>query len=120
MAAITQPGAITLSCPDPESLADFYARATDWQKIFTSESAAYLAGENGMRMGFVKIDGFKAPTWPDAAHRVHIDFSVTDLNKAEAELLELGATKPEDQPGEGKWTVLLDPVGYPFCITAMA
>ncbi|MFD3551835.1 VOC family protein [Streptomyces goshikiensis] len=120
MAAIAQPGAITVSCPDPESLAEFYARATGWQKIFSSDTAAYLAGQNGMRLGFVKIDGYAPPAWPEAAHRLHIDFSVEDLDKAEAELVNLGAVKPEYQPGEGKWTVLLDPAGYPFCITTMA
>ncbi|MEU5397686.1 VOC family protein [Streptomyces sp. NPDC005963] len=119
MAAIAEPGAVTLNCPDPESLAEFYARATGWQKIFSSESAAYLAGQNGMRLGFVKSDGFEAPTWPNATSRVHIDFSVADLDKAEAELVALGASKPEVQPGAGKWTVLLDPSGYPFCITTM-
>ena len=38
---------------------------------------------------------------------------------AERELLELGATKPADQPGE-TWTVLLDPEGHPFCLTKAA
>ncbi|WP_432055928.1 VOC family protein [Streptomyces sp. bgisy022] len=120
MTAIAEPGAVTLSCSDPASLADFYAAATGWQKVFSSESAAYLAGSNGMRMGFVRIEGFEPPSWPEARNRVHLDFSVADLEKAEAELLALGADKPEEQPGEGKWTVLLDPAGYPFCITSMA
>lgn len=117
MTAIAEPGAITFNCPDPESLADFYAQATGWQKLFSSETAAYLGGQNGMRMGFVKSEDFAAPSWPQADSRVHVDFSVADLDKAEAELLALGATKPAEQPGAGKWTVLLDPAGYPFCIS---
>ena len=28
---------------------------------------------------------------------------------------ELGASLPDDQPGE-RWRVLLDPVGHPFCL----
>ncbi|GAA3117975.1 hypothetical protein GCM10020254_76140 [Streptomyces goshikiensis] len=64
--------------------------------------------------------GTRPSAWPEAAHRLHIDFSVEDLDKAEAELVDPGAVKPEYQPGEGKWTVLLDPAGYPFCITTMA
>ncbi|CAM5319660.1 VOC family protein [Streptomyces hirsutus] len=84
MTAIAEPGAVTLSRSDPESLAEFYARTTGWQKIFSSESAAYLAGRNGMRMGFVRIEGFEPPSWPEAGNRVHLDFSVPDLEKAEA------------------------------------
>ncbi|TXJ72992.1 VOC family protein, partial [Streptomyces lavendulae] len=45
---------------------------------------------------------------------------VDDLAAAERRLLELGATKPEFQPGKERWTVLLDPAGHPFCITTLA
>jgi hypothetical protein len=34
-------------------------------------------------------------------------------------LLELGAAKPDFQPGEDRWRVLLDPAGHPFCITTL-
>ncbi|CAM5229617.1 VOC family protein [Streptomyces hirsutus] len=102
MTAIAEPGAVTLSCSDPESLAEFYARTTGWQKIFSSESAAYLAGRNGMRMGFVRIEGFEPPSWPEAGNRVHLDFSVPDLEKAEGGgLLALGAGRTEGSPTDG-------------------
>jgi hypothetical protein len=33
-----------------------------------------------------------------------------------AELLALGATRPEFQPGNGDWVVLADPAGHVFCL----
>jgi Glyoxalase-like domain len=44
----------------------------------------------------------------------HIDVSVDDVDRAEAEVLALGATKHEVQPPEGEaWRVYLDPTGHP-------
>jgi len=45
---------------------------------------------------------------------------VHDLNHAEAQLVELGATKPDAQPGGERWHVLTDPAGQPFCLTINA
>nr|WP_238449382.1 VOC family protein [Micromonospora sp. 4G55] len=63
-------------------------------------------------------DGYQPPRWPDetAAKRYHLDLYVDDLTVAEKEFVAAGATKPEFQPGDGRWVVLLDPVGQPFCI----
>jgi hypothetical protein len=30
-------------------------------------------------------------------------------------MLELGAAKPEFQPGGDRWRVFTDPAGHPFC-----
>jgi hypothetical protein len=40
---------------------------------------------------------------------------VRDLDEAEPEVLALGATKPEHQPGTS-FRVFLDPAGHPFCL----
>jgi hypothetical protein len=45
---------------------------------------------------------------------------VTDLDEAERQLLALGATKPEYQPGGEKWRVLTDPAGHQFCIAVFS
>lgn len=29
----------------------------------------------------------------------------------------LGATVTREQPGDGRWQVLLDPAGHPFCVS---
>ncbi|MGA9311577.1 MAG: VOC family protein [Pseudonocardiaceae bacterium] len=36
-----------------------------------------------------------------------------------AEVVALGATSAEHQPRPGRWRVMLDPAGYPFCLSSM-
>ena len=38
------------------------------------------------------------------------------METAVKELLDLGATRPDHQPGDG-WVVLADPEGHVFCVT---
>ena len=79
------------------------------------------ASDGAQRLGFGRVGGWEAPAWPnpDGTKQFHLDLAVADLDAAERQLLELGATKPADQPGE-TWTVLLDPDGHPFCLTKAA
>ncbi|MET9686998.1 VOC family protein [Streptomyces sp. NPDC006514] len=112
--------AITLDCADPRALADFYARATGFEPHPASDADfAGLTREDGLFLGFQRVDGYRAPQWPDRSvpGQSHLDFSVDDLDEAEAVLLELGAGKPEHQPGGDRWRVLTDPAGHPFCLT---
>ena len=118
--------AITLYCPDPQALAVFYQRATGLELHPRSgaEFAGLVRGDgdgdgDGLVIGFQRVDRYRAPRWPDpeAPQQFHFDFSTEDLDEAEALLLGLGATKPEQQPGGDRWRVLLDPAGHPFCLT---
>jgi hypothetical protein len=47
--------------------------------------------------------------------QIHLDVIVDELAAAEAAVLDLGATKPEHQPGTS-FRVFLDPAGHPFCL----
>ncbi|MCX4399148.1 VOC family protein [Streptomyces sp. NBC_00264] len=113
--------AITLDCPDPPALAAFYQQVTGLE--LHPESDADFAGlnrEDGLLLGFQKVDGYRAPSWPGQTvpQQLHICFSVgSDLDEAEARLLELGAGKPEFQPhDEARARVFTDPAGHPFCL----
>jgi Glyoxalase-like domain len=66
------------------------------------------------------VNGYEAPGWPDAGtpKRYHLDLWVEDVAQAVQRCLELGATKPDFQPGGDLWTVLTDPAGHPFCLCA--
>ncbi|WP_046778181.1 VOC family protein [Streptomyces yangpuensis] len=115
--------AITLDCADPEALAAFYRRATGFDPHPASDGEfAGLVGEGGLFIGFQRVDEHRAPSWPGAAvpQQAHFDFEVDDLDEAEALLLELGAGKPEQQPGGDRWRVFTDPAGHPFCLTRVA
>jgi Glyoxalase-like domain len=50
--------------------------------------------------------------------QTHLDFTVAEVNQAVTELLALGATKPDFQPGDGQWVVLADPEGHLLCLAA--
>ncbi|MGA5041349.1 VOC family protein [Streptomyces capoamus] len=113
--------AITLDCPDPEALAAFYQQATGLEPHPESNGDfAGLKGDDGLFIGFQRVDGYRALSWPDQTvpQQLHLDFAVDDLDGAEALLLELGAAKPEHQPGDDdRWRVLTDPAGHPFCLS---
>lgn len=111
--------AVTLDCADPVALAEFYERATGLAVVDGSgNDFAGLRGPDGFFLGFQRVQGYRPPEWPgqEQPQQSHLDFEVDDLDVAEAELLRLGARKPEEQPGEG-WRVLTDPAGHPFCLT---
>ncbi|MFF2183823.1 VOC family protein [Streptomyces sp. NPDC058155] len=112
--------AITLDCPDPLALAAFYQQATGLEPHLKSDADfAALNREDGVFIGFQRVDGYRAPRWPEQTvpQQLHLCFDVVDLDEAEARLLELGAGKPDHQPHDAtKARVLTDPAGHPFCI----
>ncbi|MFD5897197.1 VOC family protein [Streptomyces sp. NPDC060366] len=112
--------AITLDCPDPLALAAFYQQATGLEPHLKSDGDfAALNREDGVFIGFQRVDGYRAPRWPEQTvpQQLHLCFDVLDLDEAEARLLELGAGKPDHQPHDAtKARVLTDPAGHPFCI----
>ncbi|MFB7190627.1 VOC family protein [Streptomyces sp. NPDC056230] len=114
--------AITLDCPDPPALAAFYQQATGLASHPKSNADfAGLDREDGLFIGFQRVDDHRAPSWPDQTvpQQLHICFTVEeDLDEAEARLLELGAGKPDQQPHEDRWRVPTDPAGHPFCIVS--
>ena len=115
MPATAQLSTVVLDCADPRALAEFYRAVTGWEVTFSNDDCAYLGG-GGVQLAFVRVDGYELPAWPGPAKQAHLDFKVDDLELAVKQLLDLGATKPEFQPGEGRWTVLADPQGHLLCL----
>jgi predicted enzyme related to lactoylglutathione lyase len=113
----------SLDCPDPLALADFYAQLTGMpveplgDLLPSDMDWIELLSEGKPTLGFQKVDGFVAPTWPEGPvpQQLHVDFAVDDLDAAEQRALSLGASKAAFQPGT-TWRVFLDPVGHPFCL----
>jgi hypothetical protein len=112
-----------IDCPDPLSLAKFYAALTGLQVEPLEDSApenvtwVELLNDGHATIGFQKIPAYVAPVWPDGPppQQLHLDFEVDDLDVGEAHALRIGATKAEVQPGTS-FRVFLDPVGHPFCL----
>ncbi|GIE34520.1 glyoxalase [Actinoplanes italicus] len=120
MAIATYAG-FSLDCDDPVALADFYVKLLGMEVSYTSDEFVFLGG-TGNGIGFVKIDKYVPPTWPqaDVPKQAHLELSVADLEAGEAAVLAIGATKPDFQPQPDRWRVLLDPAGHPFCISVMS
>ena len=111
---------VTIDCADPAGEAAFWAAALGWQNSYSDENYGMVT-KGDQRIGFGRVEGWKAPGWPNTSgtKQFHFDLAVDDLAEAEAKLLELGATKPSEQPSED-WVVLRDPDGHPFCLTKAA
>jgi catechol 2,3-dioxygenase-like lactoylglutathione lyase family enzyme len=112
--------AVVLDCGDPTSLARFYQELTGMEVSYSVDDFVGLTGGSGSDLGFQRVDGYRAPQWPDqdVPQQFHLDFGVADLDAAETLALGLGATTPDHQPGGRRWRVLLDPAGHPFCLVA--
>ncbi len=108
---------VSLDSADPEADARFWSAMLSWDVAHSERDYAMLTGPSHA-LGFGRVEDYVAPEWPNphGSKQFHFDLAVDDLARAEAAAVELGATVPEDQPGE-TWRVLLDPSGHPFCLT---
>lgn len=115
MAIARFPG-LVLDCPDAASLAKFYGALLDWE-VAVDNGWADIRAADGQSISFQQVDNYNPPVWPgqDVPQQMHLDVMVEDLDVAEREVLDLGATKHEHQPGT-TFRVFLDPAGHPFCI----
>ena len=114
--AIARFPSFVLDCPDPAALATFYGTMLDW-KVTDADGWFEVRADYGQCICFQKVDNYRAPVWPgqDSPQQMHIDVVVDDLDAAEVEVIAIGATKHEHQPGT-TFRVFLDPAGHPFCL----
>lgn len=91
-----------------EPLGDFDPEKVTWFSLLRDAEPV---------ISFQRIPHFVAPTWPEGPvpQQMHLDFDVKDLDKAEAEVLALGATKSPFQSATN-FRVYFDPIGHPFCL----
>jgi predicted enzyme related to lactoylglutathione lyase len=114
--AIARFPSIVIDCPDPDALASFYGTMLDW-KVEAGDDWVDVRADYGQCLSFQKVDDYTPPAWPsqDVPQQMHLDVVVDDLDAAEAAVLDLGATRHEQQPGT-TFRVFLDPAGHPFCL----
>ena len=104
---------ISLDCPDPQRLADFYCSLLGGRRLWAKESSVGIEVPGSVLVA-QQVDGYVPPAWPGTS-LVHLDLTADDLDAAAERAVALGATLPE-QP-DPRWRVLLDPAGHPFCLT---
>ncbi|KIF73075.1 glyoxalase [Streptomyces sp. 150FB] len=115
---------VVLDCPDPAILARFYqsllggtvdqqdrrwALDDDWSTLHTP---------SGLVLAFQRTADYRPPLWPDPARpqQFHVDCGVTDLDRAQEQVLAQGATVLDLGSEERSWRVYADPAGHPFCL----
>lgn len=110
---------VALDCPDPRSLATFYAGIVGGEIMDSTASDDWvrLRVTGSSDIGFQRNPAYRPPQWPDGApQQAHLDFDVADLDEGERAVIELGAIKAAVQPSPDEWRVFLDPAGHPFCL----
>jgi predicted enzyme related to lactoylglutathione lyase len=114
--AYARVGAIMIDCHDPTALMDF------WSQIVGVESAQefpnYIFGTklpgNHIRLAFQKV-----PEEKTIKNRLHLDLTHEDPGALIEKVETLGGSRIADHEISGfHWTVLADPEGNEFCITA--
>ena len=118
-APVARVAMVTIDCADATELATFYSRLLGMTIAYQDDSVAMITGDSGPALGFGTVDHYSPPPWPDekSEKQFHLDLKVDDIAAAETTCVQLGATRPEHQPGGDRWRVMLDPAGHPFCLT---
>jgi catechol 2,3-dioxygenase-like lactoylglutathione lyase family enzyme len=107
-------------CPDPRTLAAFYAELLGMRVTEDHDDGAWvvIGRDVGWReLAFQRATPYLPPVWPDPGHpqQLHVDIRVDDVDEAERAVLALGATRlPAER--ESGFRVFADPVGHPFCL----
>jgi catechol 2,3-dioxygenase-like lactoylglutathione lyase family enzyme len=110
--------AVSLGCPDPEALGDFYLRLLGGERLWRSARSVGIQVP-GVVLVMQRVQDYRPPVWPGSAI-VHLDMTADgDIAAAAARAVEAGAVLADFQP-DPRWSVLLDPAGHPFCITSVA
>ena len=108
---------ISLDCPDPALLADFYLTVLGGRALWANADSVGVEA-SGVVLVAQRVSSYVPPTWPGASV-IHLDLAAgLDLEASVAFAVASGATKAAHQP-DPRWFVLLDPAGHPFCVTTM-
>ncbi|MFC5723068.1 VOC family protein [Streptomyces gamaensis] len=111
-----------VDCPDPVGLGGFYAAILGGELDVSDPEWVELRTPSGQHFSFQAVEDYRPPRWPDPGHpqQVHLDFEVDgmeDVERAQAEVLALGATLLHDSGGKRRgFRVFSDPAGHPFCL----
>ena len=110
-------GMVTFDTTDANRLADWWAEQTGGEVVERNDGwfAMVAVPSLPVRLAFQKVAD---PT--PGKNRVHLDLEVSDPRAAVAELVAAGATRVADhgEPDGFSWTVLADPHGNQFCVSA--
>jgi hypothetical protein len=110
---------ITIDSRDPDSLADFWVRALDYEVEYKSPPEEEEEREVALRPRDGRGNYLLFLSVPDAKvvkNRLHLDLRPEDQSAEVERLLGLGATHADIGQGDVSWVVMADPEGNEFCI----
>ncbi|BCI53314.1 glyoxalase [Mycolicibacterium litorale] len=109
---------VVVDCRDPLALAEFYAGVLGGEVRPEEHDWVVLTEPSGRRLAFQRSPEHRPPTFPDpsGSQQFHLDIQVDDVDEAERKVLDLGATRVTDAPGEDDFRVYRDPAGHTFCL----
>jgi len=108
---------VIVDCPDPASLAGFYAELLGLPITWQEHDFVVVSRDDAASgIGFQLAPDFQPPQWPDPGRpqQMHFDVMVDDVDAAEQRVLALGARRLAG--GDGGSRVYADPAGHPFCL----
>lgn len=120
--AIGRLASVSLDCPDPSALADFYGALLGLPRAYESPDGGVVSlSDGGTAVTLMRTADHVRPTWPEPGQQqqAHLDVLVTDLPDAVERSVALGAAEAAHQPAPSAWRVMLDPAGHPFCLTTV-
>ena len=106
---------VVIDCPDPTALAEFYSELVGLPVTYRSDDFVVIAvNDRTSGIAFQLAPDHRPPTWPDPARpqQFHLDVMVDDLDTADAQAVELGASRLPSETGR----IYADPAGHPFCL----
>jgi catechol 2,3-dioxygenase-like lactoylglutathione lyase family enzyme len=108
---------VILDCPDPAALASFYSQLLGQPVVHREDDWAVVAPRaDTSGLGFQRAPDHVSPRWPDPAYpqQFHLDVMVDDVEVADRQVRELGATRlPTADDTDHTYA---DPAGHPFCL----
>jgi catechol 2,3-dioxygenase-like lactoylglutathione lyase family enzyme len=115
---------VVLDCADVLELSRFYQSLLGGvvnqpdRRWSLSGGWATLHVEGGFVLAFQRVENHQPPQWPDPAHpeQFHLDLAVEDLDQAQEDVLNRGATLLDAGDGKRGWRIFADPAGHPFCL----
>jgi Glyoxalase-like domain len=115
---------VVLDCADVYELSGFYRSVLGGAvnqpdpRWSLDEGWATLHTGSGLVLAFQRVAGYQPPRWPDPSRpqQFHLDLAVTDIDRAQEQVLKLGATLLDGGDGTRSWRIYADPAFHPFCL----
>jgi catechol 2,3-dioxygenase-like lactoylglutathione lyase family enzyme len=109
---------VVLDTRDPHELARFYAEILGAKIEVEKDNWVTIVDDAGRYLSFQTAPEHHAPRFPDPAgsQQLHVDIRVDDVDEAERQVLDLGATRVSDAHEDNTFRVFRDPAGHTFCL----